>query len=50
MHKEIAASFFAQKNGESQHKVYAIGNCHIDCGMYTLYCEVEYHDDCCDVI
>ncbi|XP_031572230.1 alpha-mannosidase 2C1-like [Actinia tenebrosa] len=31
VHKEIAASFFAQKNGESQHKVYAIGNCHIDC-------------------
>ena len=32
----MAESFLNQKNGESQHHVYAIGNCHIDCGKPKL--------------
>nr|XP_058950702.1 alpha-mannosidase 2C1-like [Pocillopora verrucosa] len=28
---EIATRFFKQTNGESQHQVHAVGNCHIDC-------------------
>ncbi|PFX33378.1 Alpha-mannosidase 2C1 [Stylophora pistillata] len=28
---EIAARFLTQTNGESQHQVHAVGNCHIDC-------------------
>jgi len=28
----IAQQFFAQKNGATQHKVMAVGNCHIDTG------------------
>ncbi|XP_032228742.2 alpha-mannosidase 2C1 isoform X2 [Nematostella vectensis] len=28
---EIAQEFFSQHNGTSQHQVYAVGNCHIDC-------------------
>ena len=30
---EIADRFFKQANGDSQHQVHAVGNCHIDCGM-----------------
>ncbi|XP_078370059.1 alpha-mannosidase 2C1-like isoform X2 [Oculina patagonica] len=29
--REIAARFLKQTNGESQHQVHAVGNCHIDC-------------------
>nr|XP_058950713.1 alpha-mannosidase 2C1-like isoform X3 [Pocillopora verrucosa] len=32
---EIATRFFKQTNGESQHQVHAVGNCHIDCGAAT---------------
>jgi len=28
---EIATRFLKQKNGESQHQIHAVGNCHIDC-------------------
>ncbi|CAH3194174.1 unnamed protein product, partial [Porites evermanni] len=28
---EIADRFFKQANGDSQHQVHAVGNCHIDC-------------------
>ena len=33
---EIAARFFKQTNGESQHQVHAVGNCHIDCGKSII--------------
>jgi len=28
----IAETFFAQRNGVTQHKLMAVGNCHIDSG------------------
>ena len=31
----IAEQFFAEKNGASQHKLMAVGNCHIDSGQWN---------------
>ena len=39
--REIAAKFFAQKNGESQHTICAIGNCHIDTGQLSINAKVK---------
>ncbi|XP_054706199.1 LOW QUALITY PROTEIN: alpha-mannosidase 2C1-like [Uloborus diversus] len=35
--KEISKKFFSQSNGESQHKIIAVGNCHIDCAWLWPY-------------
>ncbi|XP_015920065.1 alpha-mannosidase 2C1 [Parasteatoda tepidariorum] len=35
--KELSTKFFSQFNGESQHKIIAIGNCHIDCAWLWPY-------------
>lgn len=35
--KELSAKFFSQRNGESQHTIIAIGNCHIDCAWLWPY-------------
>ncbi|KFM70076.1 Alpha-mannosidase 2C1, partial [Stegodyphus mimosarum] len=35
--KELSTKFFSQHNGESQHTIIAIGNCHIDCAWLWPY-------------
>lgn len=35
--KEIGTKFFSEHNGESQHKIIAVGNCHIDCAWLWPY-------------
>ena len=30
--REIAARFLGERNGDSQHRIHAIGHCHIDSG------------------
>lgn len=39
--KEIADHFFSQKNGESQHTIVAVGNCHIDSAWLWPYAETK---------
>lgn len=39
--KEIADQFFAQKNGDSQHCIDAVGNCHIDSAWLWPYDETK---------
>lgn len=39
--KEIADRFFGQRNGESQHTIAAIGNCHIDTAWLWPYAETK---------
>uniref|UniRef100_A0A2R5LBB2 alpha-mannosidase n=1 Tax=Ornithodoros turicata TaxID=34597 RepID=A0A2R5LBB2_9ACAR len=39
--KEIADHFFAQKNGDSQHRISAVGNCHIDSAWLWPYEETK---------
>jgi len=36
---EIAQAFFNEKNGQTQHTVYAVGNCHIDSAWLWPYAE-----------
>lgn len=35
--KELSSKFFSQHNGDSQHKIIAVGNCHIDCAWLWPY-------------
>ncbi|GIY33126.1 hypothetical protein CEXT_516431 [Caerostris extrusa] len=35
--RELSSKFLSQHNGESQHKIIAIGNCHIDCAWLWPY-------------
>ena len=35
--KEISNKFFSQRNGDSQHTIYAMGHSHIDTGIITLF-------------
>ncbi|KAM7301306.1 integrin alpha-4 [Ixodes scapularis] len=39
--KEIADHFFSQRNGESQHTIVAVGNCHIDSAWLWPYAETK---------
>lgn len=33
---QLALEFFSQKNGSTQHTIFAVGNCHIDTGTMLL--------------
>lgn len=35
--RDLGISFFSQSNGESQHKIIAVGHCHIDCAWLWPY-------------
>ncbi|XP_055352716.1 alpha-mannosidase 2C1-like [Paramacrobiotus metropolitanus] len=37
--RKLTSEFFAQKNGDSQHEIFALGHCHIDCAWLWAYDE-----------
>ncbi|OQV19664.1 Alpha-mannosidase 2C1 [Hypsibius exemplaris] len=37
--RKLTQTFFSRKNGDSQHKIFALGHCHIDCAWLWTYDE-----------